>query len=223
MSPMTGWEPKYQPELWNQDQNRLSHNCFAYALNILDPRQVKRCKETNSCSVPFPQPGLAGGYDNFKAKNPKTCPDMTTRILGDNPSIRPTTFEEKCPAGSSKIALVVDEDEDYHFLRQDDTGWWSQKGGAKPVTIFDAGGHFIWNPELADNNWTNNSGVLNYNVFCGYFCVPRTKPLFMRTSGGGRKRRSTRRKQKRPASARHGKKSKRSRISQTKRSRGRTV
>lgn len=217
---MSGWEPPFQPEIWNRDENRLSHNCFAYALNILDPRQVKKCRETTSCSVSFPQPGLAAGIDNFKSKNPKTCPDMGRRILGDNGSIQPTTFEEQCPAGTSKIALVVDEDEDYHFFRQDNTGWWSQKGGAKPVTRLDAGGHTIWDPELSDSNWTNNSGVLNYDIFCGYFCVPRTKPLFMRTSGGGR--RLTRKKKGR-ASARRGKSTKKFHMTRTKHSRGRRV
>jgi hypothetical protein len=221
-SPLSGWEPKYQPELWNQRQNRLTHNCFAYALNIIDPRQIIECLKTSTCNTSFPQPGLAAGNDNFKRENPKTCPEMIGRTLGDNPSIRPVKFEEKCPPETSKIALIVDEDEDYHYLRQDAGGWWSQKGGAKPITNLDAGGHFIWDPELADNNWTNNSGVLNYNISCGFFCVPRTKPLFMKTSGGGRRKGPTR-KRKQRASAQHGKKSKTSRISQTKRSRGRKV
>jgi hypothetical protein len=219
-SPLTGWEPKYIPWLWNQDKNRLTHNCFAYALNLIDPRQIKKCIESITCNVSTPQPGLAAGHDNFTQDNPKTCPAMITRVLGDNPSIKPIKFEEKCPAETSKIALIVDEDEDYHFLRQDNTGWWSQKGGTKPITNLDAGEHLIWDPELADNNWTNNSGVLNYNVSCGYFCVPRTRALYMKTNGGGRR---PTRKMKRRGVVLRAKSAKKSRVSQTKRYRGRKV
>lgn len=124
---------------------------------------------------------------------------MIARILGDNPHIKMTTFEEKCPPRTSKIALVVDESDDYHFLRQDKGGYWSQKSGARPVTNLDAGGHRIWDPALSDLNFSNREGVLNYDIFCGYMCVPRTKPLFMRVGGGrdggeaGRTRRNSRR------------------------------
>lgn len=120
---------------------------------------------------------------------PKTCPNMIARILGDNPNIAMATFPVKCPKGTSKIALVVDESDDYHFLRQDTTGYWSQKSGARPVTNLDASKHKIWNPQLSDLNFSNHEGVLNYDIFCGYMCVPRDRPLYMRVGGGSRSRR----------------------------------
>jgi hypothetical protein len=110
---------------------------------------------------------------------------MIARILGDNPNIKMTTFEAKCPPRTSKIALVVDESDDYHFLRQDKGGYWSQKSGARPVTNLDASKHRIWDPALCDLNFSNHEGVLNYDIFCGYMCVPRTQPLYMRVGGGG--------------------------------------
>lgn len=159
---------------------------------------------------------------------------MIARILGDNPSIKQSEFEERCPNGTSKIALVVDEDQDYHFLRQDSDGWWSQKGGAKPVTKLDAGGHPIWNPELADNNWTNEHGVLNYDIFCGHLCVPRNvtqhkignianEELKLRvTTGGFRVHKHTREHRKtRKRAAPRAQRSKKSRVPQTTRYRGR--
>ena len=106
---------------------------------------------------------------------------MIARIIGDNSTITQIGFEEKCPPKTSKIALVVDEDEDYHFLRQDRGGWWSQKGGAKPVTNLDASLRPIWDPALANNNWTNSQGTLNYDIFCGYLCVPRSGTLRVST------------------------------------------
>jgi hypothetical protein len=140
---------------------------------------------------------------------------MLARILGDNPSIRRSTFLEKCSLRTSKIALVVDEDEDYHFLRQDSDGWWSQKGGAKPVVKVDASDRPIWNPQLADHNWTNISGVLDYDIFCGYMCVPRQGKL--KISVGGKRR--TTKKRAAPRVAR----SKMYHRAQTKRYRGRKV
>ena len=215
-SPMSGYEPKYDPKLWNnRKERRETHNCFAYAMNIIDIKQIIDCLTNPKCDGGFHQPGSASGREGFKSANPKTCPDMLARILGDNPSIKRTTFLEKCPAKTSKIALVVDEDEDYHFLRQDADGWWSQKGGAKPVVKVDAGNHPIWNPELSDHNWTNSSGVLNYDIFCGYMCVPRQSKL--KISVGG-KRTTKKRRAVSPVI-----RSKRYHTSQTKRYRGRKV
>ena len=208
---MTGWEPKFNPRLWNdKKQHRETHNCFSYAMNVLDQKQIDACLSSN-CDVPFHQPGAVGGYKPFNSVTPKTCPDMIARILGDNPGIRPISFEEQCPPRTSKIALIVDEDEDYHFLRQDANGWWSQKGGAKPVTNLDASKHPIWDPTLCDHNWTNSLGPLNYDVFCGFLCVPRVDPLKIKSGGGRPTRRVVRR----------GSRSKSFRIFQKTRSQGR--
>ena len=214
-SPMTGYEPKYQPALWNIDEHRETHNCYAYFMNILDSFQIEKCQQMKNCdALPFPQPGNAAGYTPFKTNEPKTCPNMIARILGDNSNITMTTFEEKCPPLTSKGALVVDENEDYHFLRQDVGGWWSQKGGAKTVTNRDASGRPIWDPALANNRWSN---TLDYDIFCGYFCIPRTTGLKIVFNGGSRKRKT--RKVKQPRSLIRAKKY---HISRTMRSRDRT-
>ena len=114
---------------------------------------------------------------------------MFARIKGDNANIMIGSFKKACPTGFSKIALVIDQSDDYHFLRQDKGGYWSQKSGARPVTNLDANGHKIWDPQMCDLNFSRNEGVLDYDIFCGYMCVPREKPLFMRISGGGSRRR----------------------------------
>ena len=210
---MSGYEPKYDPKLWNgKHEHQDTHNCFAYAMNILDPQQIKDCLKDKECDLPFHQPGSAAGYPRFKSDKPKTCPNMIARLIGDNPGISLTSFERKCPTKTSKIALIVDEDEDYHFLRQDSNGWWSQKGGAKPVTNKDASGRPIWDPSLCDNNWTNDQGKLDYDVFCSYLCVPRTEKLWIKIGGG---KRSTKKKR---VSSSHVKKSRWSRTHRTKRS-----
>jgi hypothetical protein len=161
-------------------------------MNVNDPKQVSLCDANMNCNVGFHQPGSAAGYEGFTQKKPKTCSNMIARVLGDNPDIRMSTFEQRCPRKTSKIALVVDESDDYHFLRQDSNQYWSQKSGARPVTDKDASGHRIWNPQLCDLDFRKNDSNLNYDIFCGYMCVPRTKPLFLRVGGSrGSKTRRT--------------------------------
>ena len=187
VSPLSGCEPKYNPTMWNKKRAlRETHNCFSYAMNVNDPKQVKQCMDNSQeCEAPFHQPGSAAGYTRFSSKRLKTCPNMLIRILGDNPDMMMTRFEEKCPVNTSKIAIVVDPKEDYHFLRQDSNGLWSHKAGARPVKNIDALGHMIWDPQLANLNYYNDGGDLNYTHFCSYLCVPRMKGLYLLPGGGG--------------------------------------
>ena len=148
---------------------------------------MAKCNNEN-CDVPFHQPGMVSGYPRFKSSKPKTCPNMMARILGDNPKVQMTRFEDKCPAGTSKIALIVDGDEDYHFLRQDSNGYWSHKPGGRKVTNLDASNKLIYDPALADFNYKNDGGHLNYDMFCSYMCVPRIVPVSLKTGGGKAKK-----------------------------------
>ena len=188
-APLSGSEPDYDPDLWNLKKAiRLTHNCFSYAFNIFDKKQVDACFKSKTCDTAFHQPGHA--YKKFNDTDPKTCPNMIARIMGDNPNdLEPSRFDKKCPKGMSKIALVVDENQDYHFLRQDSNGYFSQKGGSQPVTDKDALGNRIFDVELACHNYVDKNGYLNYDRSCGYFCLTRNKPLFAKVGG----RRITRR------------------------------
>ena len=117
---------------------------------------------------------------------------MVARILGDNPTMRIVRFQQKCPAHTSKIAIVVDKDEDYHFYRQDSNGMWSHKPGGTAVTDKDADGRPIYDPKLTNRNYDGKGSKLNYDIFCSYFCVPRDRPLYLKI-GGHRRRFRTRR------------------------------
>jgi len=219
-APLSGAEPRYEPARWNEKkQVRLTHNCFSYAFNIIDKKQIEACKKNSKCFTAFHQPGSISGFPKFNNVDPKTCPNMISRLLGDNPNdIDPCQFEERCPEGTSKIALVVDQDQDYHFLRQDQPssdelnrnptnpiGYFSQKSGSLAVTNKDAVGHEIFDVELAYHNFApvpsskkeehgkkGEENSLNYDKLCGYFCVPRNKPIFIKV-GGGRSRSRSRR------------------------------
>jgi hypothetical protein len=149
-------------------------------MNINDPGQIEQCMDNSEeCNAPFHQPGSPSGYEGFSSKKLKTCPNMVARLLGDNPDLRMTTFETRCPANTSKIALVVDPKEDYHFLRQDSNMLWSHKAGARPVKNVDAAKSTIWDPQAAFLDYEGDGGSLNYSVFCAYLCVPRTKKLYL--------------------------------------------
>jgi hypothetical protein len=184
-SPLSGYEPKFEPEHWNNRREiRETHNCFAYAMNINDPKQIIDCQKDKDCNVPFHQPGSASGHNGFSSSRKKTCSEMVARILGDNPGIRMIDFTEQCPAETSKIAIVVDPKEDYHFFRQDTNGLWSHKPGGTAVTDKDSSGRPIYDPKLANRNYLAGGGHLNYNMFCSYLCVPRTRILHLKVGGG---------------------------------------
>lgn len=118
---------------------------------------------------------------------------MVARLVGDNPMLKVTNFPSKCPKGTSKIGLVVDADEDYHFYRQDSNSLWSHKPGGTAVTNKDADGNLIYDPKLANRNYTKDGSTLNYDVFCSYMCVPRDRPLYLKI-GGSRRRFLTRKR-----------------------------
>lgn len=185
-APTNGYEPPYDPDIWNNPLVIKVYNCFAYAFNIRDKSQEKRCKEMTKCDVPFHQPGSISKYPSISKQKQKTCPNMIARMMGDNPSILPSAFELKCPAHMSKIALMVDPKQDYHFVKQDPPdpfthekekekaiGYFSGKSGELPVTNLDATGHKIFDVELANFNYETKSENLKYTEFCGYFCVSR--------------------------------------------------
>ncbi len=165
---LTGYEPPYDPNFFNNNPNlKGSHNCAAYAFGYLNTQADK--------NDPFPQPGAYSGYPRFSKVKRKTCPDMLARIFGDMPSVRPSTFEQQCPAKMSKIALAVDARSDYHVWRQGPDGMWSHKPGSTEVTDKDAFGRPIYDPEIASRNYNSKGSHLNYNRFCGYLCVRRDK------------------------------------------------
>lgn len=193
-SPLTGYEPAYNPSRYNKTRRiRNSHNCFAYAFDYMEVPSEKECNE-KYCNTRFHQPGIQSGYPKWRHVKMKQCPDLVSRLRGDIPGIINTTFEEKCPPHTSKIALVVDPKEDYHFYRQDKNGLWSHKPGATHVTNLDATKRLIYNPELASRYYDN--GRLDYSSFCTYMCAPKTK-TFKFKRGGRRRSRSSSRTHKR--------------------------
>ena len=186
-APLSGSEPAYNPALYNGDADvQDMNNCFGYAFNVQEKGKGKSNSNSSnsSNSRPFMQPGLKSGYPPWHKIKGKRCPDLLARLLGDVPDLKQTTFEQCCPKGFSKIAAVIDSKRDYHFYRQDSNGLWSHKPGSTDVTNLDAAGKLIYNPELAARNYNRDpTDVLNYNTFCGYMCVPRTRTYKFKRGG----------------------------------------
>ena len=186
---LSGYEPEFNPDLYNKHKGmKEAQNCFAYAFDY--HKLPKKCTK-KSCSAPFPQPGRASGYPKWSEVNGKRCPDLLARLFGDVPDLKISSFERKCPKKYSKIALVIDEDEDYHFYRQDSNDYWSHKPGATNVTHLDATGRPIYDPRLASRYYPDSG--LHYDEFCSYLCVPKRKKLYFKR-GGKRKTRKIRKK-----------------------------
>lgn len=176
-STMSGYEPRYEPDKYNGDPAVYkSHNCYSYGMNVIDLNLVDFCRKNNGkdCRSHFHQPGALNG-DRFalNAESRRTCPIVEKLMKADVPEISNTTFYGTCPKGMSKIALVVDKGEDYHFYRQDADGMWSHKDGSNKVKRFDADKQPIFNPETASRDYTQQGSDLNYEDFCGFYCVPR--------------------------------------------------
>lgn len=177
-APLSGSEPLFDPDKYNKKKGlKEAQNCFAYAFDYTQLPKKANCTE-DSCSVPFPQPGRASGYPKWSKIKGKRCPDLNARVMGDVKGAKITTFEAKCPKGMTKIGAVTDEDEDYHFYRQDSNGYWSHKPGATDVTHLDATKRLIYDPQLARRKYTDSG--LDYDNFCGYMCVPVKQHRFKR-------------------------------------------
>jgi hypothetical protein len=180
-APLSGYEPTYDPDSYNKFPGiKGSNNCFAYAFNYKELPKKPGCT-TQSCSVPFPQPGRASGYPKWSKVKGKRCPDLIARFRADVPGITPATFTQRCPKGTYKIAPVVAPKDDYHFFRQDSTGKWSHKPGSTSVTHLDTTGRPIHDPFLASR--ASDESGLDYNKTCGYWCVPATRRHKLRRGG----------------------------------------
>ena len=209
IAPTNGYEPPYEPDAWNNDPAIYkSMNCYAYAMNFRDPNLVEECRKNNGkdCRQYFPQPGaLNGDRYALDASERRNCGVVEKLMMSDVPELEHSTYQDKCPAGKSKIALVVHEKQDYHFYRQNPDGSWSHKDGSNKVKDFDALKRKIMNPAAASRDYRWQGSDLNYRDFCGFYCAPRNHPILLGQGGKRRQsRRSSQRKTQKARKARSG-------------------
>jgi len=158
LSPMTGFEPKYEPIRWNNNSKiRENHNCYSYAFNDIHGKRKGKA-----------QPGYYANYPPISSSE-YNCDAIYKRIKKDNPSVYKTDFKNKCGKGYYKsfFALSLGANTDYHFYRQDKNGYWSHKPGRTNASNLDASKKIIINPDRANRNYSH----LNYSTPCQFFCV----------------------------------------------------
>ena len=150
--------PEFVAEDYNKPGIRKTHNCYDYAIGHLNPDQNKKS-----------QPGRTKFDNDLQGEEVHNCQVVEDLLVYDHPEIMDSDLIEPCPYGYHKIGLMIDPEDDYHFIRQDPDGYWSHKPGAGEVTKYDFSGRKIVNPELSDFN--NIEADLNYTEYCGYYCV----------------------------------------------------
>jgi hypothetical protein len=158
LSPLSGYEPKYNPNYWNNNKNiKNNNNCYSYSVNNKNHQFGK------------PQPGYFARYNHI-LNNQYKCAYFFKRILNDIPSVYLTSFKQKCKNGFHKAFFAIDSNKnehDYHFYRQDNNQLWSHKPGTTNVINYDADYKIIKNPYNANRNYT----TYNYDKPCFFFCV----------------------------------------------------
>ena len=185
--PLSGYEPEYNPSRWNQNPAiTKSHNCYNYFANYINPKSTEQCEKNKlkGCRQYFAQPGALNGERNsLNAVKRRVCPVLEKLMMKDIPGLKKTTFYEKCPAGTSKGAMVNDEFVDFHYFSQNDDGNWSHKDGSNKAKNIDSLGRPIFNPERASRDYNWQGSNLNYDKFCGFYCVPRTHEVVLGQGG----------------------------------------
>jgi hypothetical protein len=151
----TYWEK--QPGDWS----RLS-NCYCYALDVF---------KGGWC-----QPGAASGV--ALEQNSMTCSQLEKAIIADGAKkITKQQALNSQPPNGHYVAMMLRPQSscnfarcmpDYHFLRKDSNGLWSQKAGEAPATNRDAQGNLIKDPQGAKLQGS-------YTDFCGYYHVQPDK------------------------------------------------
>jgi hypothetical protein len=184
-APLSGHELVYSPDKYNiYNGIKSSNNCYSYALGYTS---IPKSCTVYKCDKSYPQPGRASGYPKWHAVNGKRCPDVIARTMGDISGVTLSSFTQKCPANTRKVAVVTDPVRDYHWYRQDTNGYWSHKPGGSDVSRLDATQRPIYDPALASRKYPK----LNYKNFCSYLCIPIKSHYKIRRSGGRRTLKAT--------------------------------
>jgi hypothetical protein len=153
-SPTSGYELPYDASVWNSSKVIERHNCYDYARDNLDMIQVSKS-----------QPGERNNDIGYA---PYTCSALEKRIREDNPHLYTVGYDVPCKKGFRKISMLVSDDaEDFHFLRHDKDGTWSQKVGELEAKRTDSAGRIITDPRFA----SLKTDEREYVELCNFYCL----------------------------------------------------
>jgi hypothetical protein len=135
--------PVYNPSKWNDDPDICANNnCYNYAND----------KITMTCAAP----GVGSHQPTCHSID-----EIIQNAVHDGLVFKGTTNPGSCPNGHLVVCLCKGNG-DWHWLRQDSDGTWSQKMSTSPATNLDDGGNIITDPE---------NMVTGYSIKVGYFCT----------------------------------------------------
>jgi hypothetical protein len=155
-SPLSGSELKYDPNLWNLNNNiKTTHNCYTYALG-----KIVKGLESKA------QPGYSSGFDDV-SDDEFNCSSFKKRLKKDSPGSYLEKFDNACLPGFYKIFLALDPGNDYHWWRQNNDSYWSHKPGSTNVTDLDASNKKIINPLKSNRKFSHR----NYYKPCFFACI----------------------------------------------------
>jgi len=155
-SPLSGSEFEYDPDKWNKIfKVKDTHNCYSYAFGKIVPGLKSKA-----------QPGYASGYTNIDDDD-FFCKKFRDRLKKDSPNSYLESFDNACLPGFYKVFLALDPPNDYHWWRQDKSGYWSHKPGSTEVVNIDASKKKIKNPNNSDRKFESR----NYYKPCFYACI----------------------------------------------------
>ena len=144
--------PVYEPSAWN-DGNGIewNNNCYNYGCDI----------QTNTYAQPGRAHGISLGWNDMN------CQAVTAGATADG--LVAVNCDEGCGCKECwhQVALVISPGWDYHWYRKDRDGKWSHKMANTPATNLDNSLNIITDPRTADRG--------SYTIFCGCFCVNKTK------------------------------------------------
>ena len=134
--------PVYEPEIWNRAPKLA--NCLGYAMNTLDWGEL-----------PF-------------RRTDKT--PVAVKIFNEvvKKGLIPAGQTKPEPVAGYYLVAVTHDENQWHVLREDADGTFSQKDGERPVTNLDDAGNVITDPAQAQLN--------SQKEFIGYFYA-RNKEL----------------------------------------------
>jgi hypothetical protein len=145
--------PEYEPSAWNDgDGIQLNNNCYNYGCDI----------QTNT----YAQPGRAHGL-TVSQSDLDDCTAVHNGAVADG--LKPVDCDQGCGCEECQhqVALVLSPGWDYHWYRKDRDGRWSHKMAWTPATNLDNSDNIITDPRTADRG--------SYTIFCGCFCVNKSK------------------------------------------------
>ena len=163
----------YEPHKWNDNIFiRKSHNCYSYALNIIEKKKINECKKIllTQTKCLRKQPNNVNKKYEFHS-----CSELIENIILEYPQIKIVNKNTPCPEGFYRVVLFLIKRfdnhhltlNDFHFYRQDSDGFWSHKDGWRKATNKDKQGNLITDPEIIDNE------IDSY--LCCYFIFPIEK------------------------------------------------